>query len=182
MEHEMVSLADFARELELTKSATRKAIKTLEAKSRRKFMNKGRVEGNQRGYVLTREAANEVLALRKQEGFTVGSTASAIVASASMPNVYVLDLTSGRMKIGYTDTFDQRLRSHRTVAPDLTVLRRWELPQAYETVMCDIAEHTEGMRKLSPEVFEEKIEGSRENVLTRLDALANAFEATNQIV
>lgn len=128
MEHEMVSLADFARELELTKSATRKAIKTLEAKSRRKFMNKGRVEGNQRGYVLTREAANEVLTLRKQEGFTVGSTASAIVASASMPNVYVLDLNSGRMKIGYTDTFDQRLRSHRTVAPNLTVLRRWALP------------------------------------------------------
>jgi hypothetical protein len=68
MDEELVTLADFAKELGLDKSAARKAIIKLQQSSGRVFMQHGRVRDNQSGWVLSRSAADEVLELRKQQG------------------------------------------------------------------------------------------------------------------
>src|SRR5918999_1285672 len=137
MDEKLVTLADFAKELGLDVSNARKAIIKLQETSGRVFMQRGRVRDNQPGWLLTRAAADELLELRKQQGFAVGNRAGIVVAPAGQPIVYVLGLHGGRLKFGLTDSFGARLADHRAIAPDLEVLRRWKLPQAYEVVMID---------------------------------------------
>jgi hypothetical protein len=168
---EPISLADFAKELRLDVSNALKAIKKLQKSTGRIFMQPGRVRGNQRGMVLTRAAADEVLELRKQQGYTVDNRSGIVNAPSGQPTVYVVGLPGGRIKIGFTDSFEQRLADHRTIAPDLEVLRHWKLPQAYEVVMIDLARNKADLRAIGGEVFEAG-EEARETLLTRLDALA----------
>ena len=133
-------------------------------------MQMGRVQDNQRGWILKREAANEVLELRRLEGFTIGNSAAPIVTPAGDPTVYVLAINGNRLKLGFTDSFEQRLTSHRTMVPDLEILRRWRLTPAYEAVMIGIVTNCEGVRRLGPEVFEMDA-ATRHAVLARLDEL-----------
>ena len=153
----IVALADFCKELGLDKGGAKKAIQALQIRTGKEFMRKGRVRDNQPGWVLTREHANEVLALRREAGFVVGPRAERgaglIAASAGQPTVYLIRLHGDRIKLGYSDMFEQRLAAHRTLAPDLDVVRRWMLPQAYELVFLDIVRATGGVTELGSEVF-----------------------------
>jgi hypothetical protein len=169
----MITLGDFATEIGLDRSTARKAILKLQIKTGRTYLAKGRVSGKQRGWVLTRADADEVLNLRAQEGYVVGDHATAIVKSAGVPTVYVLGLHGGRLKIGFSDSFDQRLASHRTLVPDLAVLRRWALAEAYELVMIDIARQQPTLERIaSSEVFQAADKNAIEALLGKLDALA----------
>lgn len=170
----VITLGDFAVELGLDKSGARKSIIAMSKRHGRNFLQRGRVRDNQPGWVLSREDADMIMALRQQSGFvprTKENSGSAITAPIGRPTVYVLDLHGSRLKIGYSDAFASRMTSHRTLVPDLSILRQWALPQAYEVVMLDIARNFSGLREIGPEVFEYSDGAVRAEFTASLDVL-----------
>lgn len=170
----VVSLADFARELGLDRSRARKMILDLSKRQGRQYLKDGRVN-RQRALVLSREDADQIISLRQQAGFIVGTEPAMQMAPVlGEPTVYVLGLHGGRIKLGFTDALAQRLAAHRTLAPDLEVLRQWPLPQAYEVVMLDLARHARGLTEIGGEVFGVSDGNALDALLARLDELVRA--------
>lgn len=171
----MVALGDFAKELGLEKSGVRKSILTMEKQHGRSFLKRGRVRDNQRGWILSRDDANLIKQIRERDGFscrTKSNDGTLITAPQGQPTVYLLDISGSRVKLGYSDAFATRLTAHRTLVPDLRVLRDWPLPQAYEMVMIGIARNHAGLKEIGPEVFQYANHLQRDDFISKLDGLA----------
>ena len=171
--NEAIRFDKFAKDqLRMDPSRALRMVKKLEQETGQRFLHEGRSDKGQRVKLVTREAADAVLELRRQKGFVPGSNVSAIEVKGGEPTVYVLGLHGGRIKIGYTDAFDQRMRDHRTLAPDLEVLRRWQFSEAVEKVMQAIAGRVQGVTQVGVEVFQTDNADVLAAVLDRLDSLA----------
>ena len=63
-----------------------------------------------------------------------------------------------RVKIGYTDTLDTRLREHQTAAPTAKYLGHWRCKRAWDQAAMDCVTR-EGCRLVMNEVYEGEVEG-----------------------
>ena len=97
--------------------------------------------------------ADAIFATRGEQGFN----ASTVVSAPEVGVFYVIqlvpDLDLKRLKLGFTDSIEQRLSQHRTAAPTAKVLRTWPCRRAWELTAIE-ALTRENCSLVMNEVFE----------------------------
>ena len=78
----------------------------------------------------------------------------------------VPELMPNRVKIGYTDNLDQRLREHQTSAPTARFVKHWECKRSWDQAVMDSITR-EGCALVMNEVYE----GDVKSFVSRTDAL-----------
>jgi hypothetical protein len=176
---EYVTLKDFADRLGLDRSSARK---WLLAASRAEGIEPVNIRppgaGGQSSLAWSAADAARLMERRVQAGFIVGEKPGTVPA---VPNgkgfIYLIQLVPeyapGRIKIGFADTVDRRLREHMTAAPTATVLKSWPARLSWEGMALN-AVASVASRRLSAEVFEVP---DLDAAVTRLDRLFEAAGA-----
>lgn len=130
---EFVTLGALSAELSMDKSALRRwVIDQGVTWHKRRIMGSG---GNALQAAIFHHEAELIRHLRRDAGYTSDGRA----ASVALPSVgvfYVIaivpELNPGRLKFGFTDSLQNRLANHRTIAPTLQVLCTWPCRAAWE--------------------------------------------------
>ena len=149
-EQEFTSIKELAYQLGMDRSHARRYILKLGY-----TFHKRRTpdSGGQLTLCVSTPEAEEILALRADQGFT----ASTVVALPSVGIFYVIqlvpELDPNRVKLGFAESIDQRLTQHRTAAPTARVLRAWPCKRVWEPTAMDSLTRTD-CRLILNEVFE----------------------------
>jgi hypothetical protein len=158
-----VTLGDIAEQLRMDRSHANRWVK-------KQGVTFSRVRGVQGQLVnaLTRDQADEILALRATQGFLDRGTSA--VSSLGVGCFYLVqvapDLDPLRVKGGYASSLEQRMSAHRTIAPTLVLVKAWPCRELWERAALAVIENAASGR-LGPEVF--TVEDVCETV-ERLDA------------
>lgn len=148
---EFVSIKDLAEGWGMDRSAALKFVKKLgiDPIKRRTPDSK-----NQKSSVLTQSEADYVRQVREQEGY---SATNPTISISEAGYFYVIQLIPehdpNRLKFGFADNVDNRLRQHRTSAPTAEVLKSWPCKRTWEPTIID-ALTTNLCRLIQNEVFE----------------------------
>lgn len=147
-----ILLKDLADELGLDRSNARKYVLRLGISflKVRTPDSKGQLT-----LALTPEDAETVKKTRLNEGFAIGKRPGKVIAD-NRGWFYIFqvvpELEPGRVKLGFTDNMDSRLRAYGTIAPTSKVLKTWPCKRSWEPAA--LASLTrEGCTSLSAEVF-----------------------------
>lgn len=110
--------------------------------------------GGQVCFSLTREDADAVIKLRRQQGY---AQSQSVPLDASSGHFYVVqlvpDLDPNRLKLGFAVDVRDRLDSHRTTCPTAVVLKQWPCRRAWEiAAMASITRR--GCRLIGSEVYQ----------------------------
>jgi hypothetical protein len=145
-----VTLRELAEEMGLDRSNARKYI----LKAGFTFTKVRTPEsGNQLTLALSREEAEAVLELRKSQGFGPGKRP----IDNEEGYFYVIqiapDLDPLRIKLGFTNNVESRLRAYQTVAPAAKLVKAWGCKRSWERAAIDSITR-EGCQLIANEVFE----------------------------
>lgn len=147
---DFVSIKNLAKLLGMDRSHARRYVMKLGYSFHRRRTPDS---GSQLTLCVTGAEANEIASQRQDKGFL----ASTVVAISDVGVFYAIqlvpDLDPKRLKLGFTESLDQRLSQHRTAAPTARVLRTWPCKRSWELTVID-ALTCEGCRLILNEVFE----------------------------
>ena len=149
MADDLISVSEIAKAHSRHRSALHKIIKRLGLETRRIRSDEARVQEaayiTQADYVLLR------IELESEAGEELTDEESAEWRGL----LYVIQLEPqfdpGRFKIGFTNSIDDRLKSHRTSAPFAKALRQWPCKLLWEKTAIEAI--TDGCERLHTEVF-----------------------------
>ena len=149
MEDELVSVSQVASELGKQKQHIFKVLKRLGIDS--KLERRSAARGQKVAYITTEDHQ------RVREYFSgIDNGDSGVVINSEAGGVFYLiqfgpEQDPGRSKIGFATNIEERLRSHRTVAPFSKVLRTWPCRLGLEKTAIECA--TQDCERLHTEVF-----------------------------
>lgn len=150
---DFVLLKDLAEEFGLDRSSMRRYIlrNKLEPVKVRTLESKG-----QQTLALTVEDAEFIRERRRQQGYTTKNRIGKPVMDNGEGFFYIIqlvpELEPERVKLGFTCNLENRLSTHRTVAPTAKLLEKWPCHRNWE--LAAIASLTrENCKSLSNEVF-----------------------------
>lgn len=145
-----VSIKELAQRLGMDRSHARRYVLRLGYSFHKRRTPDSR---NQLTLCVTSAEADEIVSRRAEEGFI----ASTVVATSDVGVFYVIqlvpDLDPKRLKLGFAESWEQRLSQHRAVAPTARLLRAWPCKRSWELTAIDALTH-EGCRLILNEVFE----------------------------
>jgi hypothetical protein len=149
---EFVSLKQLAKALGLDRSNALKYIRKQRFKgAKRRTLD----SGGQLALSFTKEEAERIIALRREQGFFGGPEAKPI--SEEKGSFYVIqlvpELDPNRVKLGFASDVDDRLQQHRTSAPTAAVRKTWPCRKTWEVTAIAALTAT-GCRLILNEVFE----------------------------
>ena len=155
MKHEeFISLRQLAEMLGINQSQTRKYVLKLgyAPPKARTPDSRGKLT-----YVFTKEEAEDIIATRRQQGFTMGETRGTLVVSEDVGVFYIIqivpDLAPNRLKFGFAANVQERLAQHRTSAPTASILRSWPSRRTWEPTLRDCLA-ARGCKLILNEVYE----------------------------
>ena len=104
----------------------------------------------QKEIVFTKQEAEMLVRLRGEQGFSKAQEADigCFYVIQLLPDIY-----PSRVKLGYADSLDERLKSHRTVAPNAKVLKSWKCKRVWEAAAIDCVT-TQYCKNVGGEVFD----------------------------
>jgi hypothetical protein len=149
---EFVSLKQLAEALGLDRSNARRYILKQGFKpAKRRTLD----SGGMLALSFTKEEAERIIALRREQGYFGGLEAKPI--SEEKGSFYVIqlvpELNPNRLKFGFASDVADRLQQHRTSAPTATVRKTWPCRKTWE-VTAIAALSAVGCRLILNEVFE----------------------------
>jgi hypothetical protein len=147
---ELVSIKQLADRLGLDRSNARRYVLGLGYEFKRMRTADSR---NQATLCLSLEDADIVVSRRKADGY-LGPT---VITSPDSGVFYVIqlvpELSATRVKLGYTNSLEERLGQHRTAAPTAIVVGSWACKRAWEVCAMDALTRV-GCRLVANGVFE----------------------------
>jgi hypothetical protein len=149
---EFVSLKQLADALGLDRSNARKYVLKQGFKPvKRRTLD----SGGMLALSFTKEEAERIIAVRREQGFFGGPEAKPI--SDEKGYFYVIQLIPefepNRVKLGFASDVEDRLQQHRTSAPTATVRQMWPCRKTWEVTAIAALTAT-GSRLILNEVFE----------------------------
>lgn len=113
-----------------------------------------RINGR-RCYAVTREEADRYIAQRNTDGIVEPQLA----VCESIGGIYLVRpdpvFRENRLKIGKAVSFDNRIKAHKCISPELEVLALWPTPALWmESMALGILGNMPGVTFASPEVFD----------------------------
>lgn len=107
--------------------------------------------------------AERLIERRRMMGFVFGDGAPASVDVQPGGVFYLLQVDPdmpSRLKGGYSTNLEQRLASHRTIAPRLRLVEAWQCPAWAERPALAVLDATEGSERIGEEVFDVPLEAA----------------------
>ena len=164
----LISVPQAAKRLGIHKATVFKVLKRLRIKAEKARSSEG--HGQLTSYITESEleAVRESLAASPQ---------SVVESDSSLWGVFYLlqlepQLDPGRFKLGYAASIDDRLRSHRTVAPLAKLIETWPCKLLWEKTA--IESISRGYERLYTEVFRAP---SIDEVVARVEEFFNVMPA-----
>jgi len=149
---EFVSLKQLAEALGMDRSA---ALKYVKKQGFQGVLLRTPDSGGMRARSYTKEEAERIIALRREQGFFGASLAKPISEERGVFYVIqvVPELASNRIKLGFASDIGDRLQHHRTSAPTAVVKKVWPCRKSWE-VTAIAAITAIGCKLILNEVFE----------------------------
>jgi hypothetical protein len=149
---EFVSLKQLAEALSMDRSHARKYILKQGFKPEKRRTSDS---GGMLALSFTKEEAERIIALRRDQGFFGASLAKPVSEEKGV--FYVIQLVPeydpNRIKLGFTSDIEDRLQHHRTSAPTAVVKKVWPCRKSWE-VTAIAAITAIGCKLILGEVFE----------------------------
>ena len=149
MSNNYVSIEILSKQLGMDRSNARKWILDLGYK----FFKVRSPIHHQLMIALTEEDANKIIETRKNQGF---ENSKQIIAPRS-GMFYIMrlcpDISSKRIKLGYTTSLESRIIAHRTVAPTAELIMSWPCKDYWEKSIIDCITSI-GCKSITNEVYD----------------------------
>ncbi len=150
---EPITLKTLAAELGMDRSHLRKFVLKMEIEPLRVRTPDSR---NQATLALIPTDADRVRTARAAAGFSKSDNHSEVRVSDGQFYIAAMDIEArpNRIKVGYTDSLDNRVASYRTGNPDVQILRTWPCKRAWEAAVIDAVTNLHGCQRVSGEVYD----------------------------
>ena len=147
MGDELISIADIAQIHQRHRSSIHKLVRRLGFNVVKKKSDQGR------GQAVSHITANDYEELKSNIQDWDNANAETGVDSSGVFYVIQLEpkLDPGRVKVGFTENLDERLRSHRTSAPFSEIVAKWPCKLLWEKTAIECV--TQDCERLYTEVF-----------------------------
>lgn len=152
----LTNISVVAEEVGLSKSNLLKLLKKLNYKT---IKQRTLESGNQLCCFLDADTYSKVLEYRSE--FTKGIQHKSIVYIVRPDK----EKRPDRIKVGFSKDFDGRLKTYKTICPDIEVLRIYELDKEMEMAFLNVA--TKNGKRVGVEVFDIQVE----DFLSKCDSL-----------
>lgn len=112
---------------------------------------------NQKTLAVTLSDAEMIKELRRKAGFGFGENGTGPIINAGEDGAFYLvlltpEFSQSRIKLGFAGDLPDRLASHRTVCPTLSVVKTWACKRSWEKVAIECA--SVGCQRIGAEVFD----------------------------
>ena len=149
MEEDLISVIDVARALGKRKQTVFKLLRRLRIEQ---IKVRG---GDSRGQLVSHITQTDYERVRAELIQSVGDSGTVDVLSQAGGVFYLIQLEPnhdpGRIKVGFANSMDERLRSHRTAAPLSKLIKTWPCKALWEKTAIDSV--CDGYERLHTEVF-----------------------------
>lgn len=182
---EYLTLDEVAEMIGVEVTAVRRALKVIRSSAEIEIL-KGKVPGRSRRALCVSDSHAHLIV----EHFNARQSYNAL-ASSSVPQVnlvargygffYIIqlvpELLPNRVKIGYTDSLDIRLREHQTAAPTAKLIKSWRCKRAWDQAAMDSITQSD-----CHHVMNEVYEGDINAFVSRADAFFKVMPSEKSAV
>ena len=161
-DQQLISIVDIAEIEGKRRQSLHKLVRRLGLNVVKKKGDKGR------GQLINHIAASDYEELKKHINLWANPKADPINEGSGVFYIIQLEpqLDARRVKVGFTENLDERLRSHRTTAPYSEIVEKWPCKLLWEKTAIECI--TQDCERLYTEVF-------RADSVGRLVKMANRF-------
>ena len=162
IDQELISVTDIAEIEGKRRQSLHKLVRRLGLNVVKKKSDKGR------GQLINHISASDYEELKRHINHWANPKADPTVEGSGVFYIIQLDprLDPRRVKVGFTENLDERLRSHRTTAPYSQIVQKWPCKLLWEKTV--IESITQDCERLYTEVF-------RADSINQLVKMANRF-------